>query len=68
MLRADQVGQAVGEVEVVDGVVAERQVQNGVKGHWLFHTGGNVEDQKFDFQLVLDKTRHDGGLLSLFHV
>ena len=63
---ADQVGQAIGKVEVVNGVVAEGQVQDGVKGRRLLDSGGDVENQKFNFQFVLDKARHSGGLLSGF--
>ena len=55
MLRLHQVRQTLGEVEVVDGVVAQRQVQHRVEGDGLDDPGGDIENEKFDFQLVMDK-------------
>ena len=64
VLCADQVGEAVGKVEIVDGVVAEGQVQNGVERYRFLDPGGDIENQKFDFQFVLNEARHEGRLLS----
>ena len=52
----DQVPQTLGEVEVAHTVVAHGQVQHCVKGDRLNDPGGNIEDEKFDLQLVVDET------------
>ena len=51
-----QVVEALGEVKVVDGIVAEGEVQHHLKGDGLDDPGGDVEDEKFDLQLVVDET------------
>ena len=40
-----QVPQALREIKIVDGVVTQRQVQYGVKGHRLNDAGSDIEDE-----------------------
>ena len=55
MLRAHQVGQALGEVEVVHPAVAHAQLLQHLKGGRARHPGGDIEDEELDLQLAADE-------------
>ncbi len=50
-----QVPQALREIKIVDGVVTQRQVQYGVKGHRLNDAGSDIEDEHLLSPAVLHK-------------
>ena len=56
MLRLDQIAEAFGKVKEVDAVVAHCQLLHRLEWHRLDEPGGNIKNEKFDLQLVLDKT------------
>ena len=57
MLRPNQVCQAFGEIKIVNSVVTHGQIQHRIKGDGLNDAGGNIQNQKLDFQLVPDKSK-----------
>ncbi|MPM41151.1 hypothetical protein SDC9_87801 [bioreactor metagenome] len=55
----------IGKVKIVNGVVAQRQLQHRIKGHRLDDPGGNVQNQKFNFQMIVNKAVSGHGATSL---
>ena len=56
MLRLDQIAQAFGKIEKVDAIVTHRQLLHCLERDRLDESGGDVKNEKFDLQLVLNKT------------
>ena len=65
MLSPHQIGEALGKVEIVHALVAHGQIPHGIKGNWLDHPGGDIQNQKLDLQLVMDKAGHPRHLLGM---
>ena len=51
----DQIVEAFGKIKVSNAVVTHCQIQYCVEGNGLDDPGGNIQDQKFDLQLVLNE-------------
>ena len=65
MLSPHQIGEALGKVEIVHALVAHGQIPHGIKGNRLDHPGGDIQNQKLDLQLVMDKAGHPRHLLGM---
>ena len=65
MSGLDQIVEAFGKIKVSNAVVTHGQIQYRVEGNGLDDPGGNIQDQKFDLQLVLNEpmARHARRLL-----
>ena len=56
MLRLHQIVQTLRKIEIVNAVVAHGQLLHPLQRQRLRHTGGNVQNEKLDLQLVTDKS------------
>ena len=52
-----QLRQAIGVVEIADAVVTKNQLRQGLRVHRGGELIENIEDQDFDIQLLVDKSK-----------